>query len=190
MYHSSSNYCTKVSYLQRREKDMYSPIRYHIKPPPEREQLPVCKQQSLSFQLRTISIATFRWAERLDRMSCPVGELILMKTWRGLHLLSLCLSCVCLYLQISLGHRLIIKSFTPKQCFLIILLISFSLRPANKTKHWASSLKLLPLLTCDLPGNILDGDEYFFGYILLLWWGTCCPPTCASQFVSNSNHGG
>ena len=26
-------------------------------------------------------------------------------------------------------------------------------------------------LTLDLPGGILDGDVYFFGYTLLPWWG-------------------
>ena len=77
-----------------------------------------------------------------------------------LYLLSLCLSSVCLYLQISLGHRLItMSSGHPGD--------PFSLHPANKTRHWASSLQLFPRLICDLPGNIPDGGEYLFGYILL-----------------------
>lgn len=60
--------------------DMYSPIRYHMKPPLKREQLPMCKWQSLSFQLWTISIARFRWAERLDGMSCSLVNWV---SWRS-----------------------------------------------------------------------------------------------------------
>lgn len=34
-----------------------------------------------------------------------------------------------------------------------------------------SSLKLFSQISRDLPAGIPDGDAYFFGYNLLLWWG-------------------
>ena len=58
----------------------------------------------------------------------------------------------------------------PTQCTLGTLITPFSIYFLNESKHLASSLKLFTRLTRDLPGGIPDGDAYFFGYALLLWW--------------------
>lgn len=65
-----------------------------------------------------------------------------------------------------------LRNFTfPTQCLLANLVTPFTLHNLSESKHWPSSLKLYTRVTQDLPGNIPDGDEYFFGYTLLPWWG-------------------